>query len=255
MSKILIPLAISRSSKDTLVPNHFVRETYLYKLFAYKLTPILLPVHSPREIVDALYEECCGVLFTGGGDIDPVRYGQTPHPKTEVDDPRRDEFEISILQRAMKDKKPFLGICRGCQVLAVASGGSLYQHVPDIVSTEFHGVSEGGTYDELLQNSSGHKILIDEDSSAHRIIGRKEIATNSGHHQSVKETGKNIRVSGRSPAGIIEIIEHTDPQYFCFGIQSHPECCGTGLPQARGPNGMDAFFEKFGQATEKFDRS
>lgn len=251
MTKIFVPLAISRIPANAQVASHFVRESYLRKLYHYGLTPVLVPALTPIEVAEKLYAECAGVLFTGGGDIDPKLYGEQLHPKTEIDDPRRDEFELYFLKKTLADKKPYLGICRGCQMLAVASGGSLYQHVPDIAPSEHHGVSEGGTYDDLLASTNGHEIVVTPGTRAFDFIQKEKIAVNSGHHQSVNNPGTNLVVSGKSEAGIVEILEHTDKTYFCFGLQSHPECCNTEFVGSRQNDKLDVFFEMFANASKR----
>src|SRR3989338_10075560 len=146
MKKVLVPLAILPQT-DAATPLHFVRETYVKKLAKHSLLPIFVSSASPREVADELYALTDGLFYTGGSDFDSAHYGETPHPKTHIKEPARDKLEIYLLKRALHDKKPFLGICRGCQALAIASGGSLHQHVPDIADGENHDPAE--SYDGI----------------------------------------------------------------------------------------------------------
>jgi putative glutamine amidotransferase len=172
--------------------------------------------------VTALYHQAEGVLCVGGGDISPALYNKQKHPKTQVSEPKRDILELGIIRRAIRDKKPFLGICRGMQSLAVATGGTLHQHIPDELDKNIHAFREPMIYEEITKNSF-HNITLDKKSHIHRIVGKKSILVNSGHHQSVAVCGQNVQAVAMSKDGIVEIIEHRDPSYFCIGIQSHPE--------------------------------
>lgn len=220
MKKVLVPLA-SKSFPSHSIPLHLVRETYLRKLKTYNLLPLFVSTISEQNTIDELYGLCDGLLFAGGSDIDPILYDKSNHEKTDIAEPKRDILEIQLIKRGIADRKPILGICRGCQALAVASGGSLHQHVPDITQSEHHGVSEGGIYDDILKNTMN--IQIDRDSNIFKYLNLKTCRVHCGHHQSVDDPGNEMRIVGRSPAGIAEIIEHTDQNYFCIGIQSHPE--------------------------------
>ncbi len=214
-------MAVLKLAPDTIAPLHFARETYIKKLLAYGLEPVFVSPLFPKALVDRAYADANGVLCMGGTDIDPRNYGAEAHPSTEAGEPLRDELELYIAKKAIADKKPFLGICRGCQVLAVAAGGSLEQHVPDVAPNEAHGVGEGGTYD-TIRTQERHGTRIAHGSKAFKLLGAA-VPMPSGHHQAVKDPGDEMLVTGVSPAGIVEIIEHRDPSYFCFGIQGHPE--------------------------------
>jgi putative glutamine amidotransferase len=179
------------------------------------------PLISP-ELLDLALKEVSGLLLMGGDDIDPAHYNSKAHPRTKPGDAARDEFEIELVMRALEQRLPLLGICRGMQLIAVASGGSLTQHVPDLNPSEQHGLSEGASYEHII-SSPKHRVQITPQSRAAQIIGKLEISVTSAHHQAVDSCGSEFRVSGRSPSGIAEILEHTDPEVFAFAVQSHPE--------------------------------
>jgi putative glutamine amidotransferase len=174
---------------------------------------ILEVSESPRALVNVLD----GVLLTGGGDVDPVLYGQDRHDTVSDAEPGRDEFELDLARRALADDLPLLGICRGAQVLNVAAGGSLVQDIPS-----------------ALPGSAAHQIATPADALAHPVTvtpgsalaaalaGRTECAVNSRHHQSVARAGTGLIVSAVAPDGVIEALEAPDAT-FCLAVQWHPE--------------------------------
>jgi putative glutamine amidotransferase len=172
---------------------------------------------SPRALIDTLD----GVLLTGGGDIDPVLYGEARHPSVEDAEPGRDEFEIDLARRAMEAGMPLLAICRGAQVLNVAAGGTLVQDIPTAVATELpHSLTRP-------RDGIAHPIQITRGSRLHDALGTGVDASctcrvNSRHHQSVGTLGKGLVASAVAPDGVIEAIEAPDAA-FCVGVQWHPE--------------------------------
>ena len=172
---------------------------------------------SPRALVETLD----GVLLTGGGDVDPVLYGEARHPTVEDAEPGRDEFEIDLARRAMEADLPLLAICRGAQVLNVAAGGTLVQDIPSAVESGLaHAVNEP-------KNHDCHDIEIVAGSRLSSVLGDRADAAcscrvNSRHHQSVGRTGHGLAVSARAADGVVEAIEKPDAA-FCVGVQWHPE--------------------------------
>ena len=172
---------------------------------------------SPRAVL----KEVHGVLLTGGGDVDPVFYGEDRHETVQDAEPGRDEFEIDLARRAMAENIPLLAICRGSQVLNVAAGGTLIQDIPSAVATDVpHTVSEPKTAD-------CHDVSIVPDSRLASAIGDRIAATcscrvNSRHHQSVGRLGAGLVASAAAEDGVIEAIEAPDAA-FCIGVQWHPE--------------------------------
>lgn len=236
-TSVLIPLAEHTDKDNDIGALHYVRETYIRRLEAHDLTPIFVSHAMEEPTVSRLFAATSGLLITGGLDVDPKHYTQEDvHPESRPAGDR-DWLELKLLRKAYERRRPVLGICRGCQMLAVTAGGRLNQHVPDHTD-EAHGKStEGLAYDHVQDIE--HEVLIAPDSRLADIVGRKRITVNSGHHQAVAEPGDSFRVAARSPAGVIEAIEHTDPDYFCVGLQSHPEA-------RDGP--LDAVFAAFREA-------
>jgi putative glutamine amidotransferase len=172
---------------------------------------------SPRQVL----QEVDGVLLTGGGDVDPVFYGEDRHPLTDDAEPGRDEFEIDLARRAMTGDVPLLAICRGAQVMNVAAGGTLVQDIPSAVETELsHSVTEP-------KNADCHDIRIQPGSKLARVLGPQVEAAcscrvNSRHHQSVGRAGHGLVVSATAGDGVIEAVEMPEAR-FCIGVQWHPE--------------------------------
>src|SRR5687767_1133301 len=178
---------------------------------------VLEVTESPRKVLG----EIDGLLLTGGGDVDPVFYGEDRHPLTDDAEPGRDEFEIDLARRAMSDGVPLLAICRGTQVLNVAAGGTLVQDIPSSVESDLsHSVKEP-------KDLACHEISIVAGTKLSGVLGGQMDAAcscrvNSRHHQAVGRIGDGLVVSARAGDGVVEAIEQPDAP-FCIGVQWHPE--------------------------------
>lgn len=222
MKKVLIPLVYSKEDSSPAARKHYVRSAYITKLARYELLPIFVPVILPRPMIDELYAMSDGLLIMGGWDIDPRYYKESNHPRTDPAAPPTDEVELYLLRRALEDKKPYLGICRGIQTLNIACGGTLHQHVPDLGLDEVH--QAGEEYDEnVLGILDSHEVYLERGSRAQKILGKDSIRTNSAHHQCIKDLGSGLVASGKTRGGVIEVVERDDPEHFCLAVQSHPE--------------------------------
>ena len=221
---------------------HGIRTSYLKKIFTYGIEPVFLSPFTPIELVEKLYKECSGILLMGGGDIDPSYYNEGLDNETKVDDKNRDEIELFLAKKTVLDKKPFLGICRGLQVLNVSQGGTLTQHLPKKFPNEKHGISEGGSYSNLKSAECAHDVKINQNSKLYDILKRDQITVACGHHQCINKVGEGLIVGALSPSGVIESIENTDKEYFCLGVQFHPEVY-------EGRN-LESIFEKFFEAVK-----
>ena len=218
MKKVLVPLAIHQD--NPIIGIHGARTTYIDKLIQYDLMPLFVSPLMSISMIMELYTMSSGAYFIGGEDIDPKHYGQKKHEKTIIGNSKRDELEMLLIERILKDKKPFFGICRGLQTLAVASGGTLIQHLPDFIKDENHNTNEN--YDDLLDGNY-HPALIEKNSRIFELVGKDKIFVNSYHHQAVDKLSKEFIISVKSPSGVAEGIEHINKDYFCFAVQSHPE--------------------------------
>lgn len=150
-----------------------------------------------------------GYVLCGGDDIPGHHFGQASHPEIELDDPRRDAYELAIARALLERRAPLLAVCRGLQVLAIAAGGDLHQHVPDLGLAVEH---RGGVT---------HPVRLAPGSQLAELAGATHAVVNSYHHQSVGSPGSDLRVVARSDDGLVEAVE--GPGRFCVGVQWHPE--------------------------------
>lgn len=179
--------------------------------------PLLLPLCESSDCINAYLDRIDGVYFIGGGDIFPILYGEEPIRNLGSIAIKRDRFEIDLFNLAFERKLPILGVCRGCQVINVASGGSLYQDIYSQDLTQNNHSTNG------IDNSEGyHFVKIDNTSKFYNIMGEESLLVNSLHHQAVKRLSDGYKVSAQSTDGVIEAIEYSGDQ-FCLGIQWHPE--------------------------------
>jgi len=169
--------------------------------------------HDPDEILDLLD----GLILAGGNDIDPARYGADPHPETRHLVPERDRAELALATRAVERDLPVLGICRGMQLINVAFGGTLSQHLPEQLGHEGHRRTPGSF------DGSDHDVRLTTGSLAAHAAGEELHATKSHHHQGVATVGAGLVVTGRSTIdGLPEAIE-APGRRFVLGVQWHPE--------------------------------
>jgi putative glutamine amidotransferase len=192
--------------------------TYVEAVHASGGRAVLITPDDPGTDV---LESLDGIVFSGGGDIDPAYWGAEPHPAIEVD-AVRDTAEIMLMKAALAADLPTLGVCRGMQVMAVAAGGSLHQHLPDILGHDRHRAAPGT--DPLAADASAfgrHDVVIRPGSRAHGLLGA-HLTVNSFHHQSVDDPGECTVVGWCPDDRIVEVIE--DPsRSFALGVQWHPE--------------------------------
>ncbi len=180
--------------------------------------PVLLPPlggWTAAEVADL-----DGLILTGGSDVDPARYGEQPHPRTAPPHPRRDAAEIELIASARSAGVPILGICRGLQVLNVAFGGSLHQHLPDVVGHARHQVSPAVFHDTT--------VSIAPDSDLADVLGDRA-DVRCYHHQAVARVGIGLRVVATAPDGVVEAIEAVPDSSaesvagWVLAVQWHPE--------------------------------
>ena len=172
--------------------------------------PLLVP---PGADVDATLAVVDGLIFSGGSDLDPELYGDRAHPETDGVVRERDDFELELMRAALARDVPVLAICRGSQMLNVALGGGIEQHVPDRVGTDVH-KQTAGVFAE-------HGVDVSPDTRLAELLGdRQEVK--SHHHQGFGELGDGLREAARAPDGTIEALE--DPsRRFTLGVLWHPE--------------------------------
>ncbi len=175
--------------------------------------PVLLP--PTPQVTAHLLGLIDGLLIAGGPDVEPQRYGQTPSPHTQVPSVERDETEIRLVDQALDDGVPVLGICRGMQLLNVVRGGTLIQHVPAVVHNDVHAGPPG-----VVQ---AHPVTVAAGSRLAQILGRTEVdAVPTYHHQGVDRIGTGLTATAWAPDGLVEAVEDASLP-FCLGVQWHPE--------------------------------
>ena len=189
----------------------FVNPGYINAVYKSGGIPIILCPVNRREIPDIL-RKINGIILTGGGDVSPLILGEEPCNNIGEISPIRDNFEIALARLALRQRIPILGICRGMQVMAVASKGKIIQ---DIKSTICH-------MQKSPRHVKTHTVNIKKDSRLFSICGKKKIAVNSFHHQSVLDCGKSFRACAFSADGNIEAMENKKNS-FALGVQWHPE--------------------------------
>jgi putative glutamine amidotransferase len=162
-----------------------------------------------------------GLLLAGGSDIDPATYGAEPHPATIGTVPERDSFELALARRAMERDLPFLGVCRGMQVMNVARGGTLNQHLPDDLGHEDHRRSMG-SFDD-----ADHDVRLAPGSLAARAAQAERHGTKSHHHQGVARIGDGLEVTGWATIDDLPEVLEVPGNRFALGVQWHPEADST----------------------------
>jgi len=178
--------------------------------------PVLLPPGGDTDEAEATVSVLDGLIIAGGGDIDPVHYGAEKHPATAGIAPDRDAWELAIADAAVRTDVPLLGICRGMQVLNVACGGTLHQHVPDLVGHEAHGGPVNGY--------GMHHVRVTSGTTVQSILpGGEYFGVPTHHHQAVDEVGAGLVPVGWADDGIIEAVEAAPAGNFLLGVQWHPE--------------------------------
>jgi putative glutamine amidotransferase len=181
-------------------------------------TALLIPPDpSVADEPDAVLERIDALILSGGHDIDPATYGAEPHPATRGTVPERDRTEIGLARRAVELDIPVLGVCRGMQLLNVAFGGTLHQHLPELYGHEEHR-RVPGSFD-----GSDHDVTLHRGSRAAQAAGETVHTTKSHHHQGVDTIGDGLTITGHSAVDdLAEAIENPDCR-FVLGVQWHPE--------------------------------
>jgi putative glutamine amidotransferase len=179
--------------------------------------PVLIPSSVVNDGWKSLYSRLDGILFSGGGDISLDHFKGEPHPRIEDVEPERDRVELNLLQAVISDGKPFLGICRGCQLLNVGLGGTLYTHIPDQLPGALDHSYPGNMRTVLV-----HEVKIEEGTKIADVLGEPLVKVNSLHHQGLKDIPASLRVAGYAPDSLVEAIELPDHP-FGMAVQWHPE--------------------------------
>jgi putative glutamine amidotransferase len=196
-------------------PWYALRQNYCEAVVRAGGLPMLLP-HEPEQ-AGAYLDRLDGLIVTGGAfDVDPALFGANSRHATVTTKDRRTAFELAITRLGLERDRPVLGICGGQQLLNVALGGTLIQHIPDAVTDALAHEQPNP------RTEPGHTVRVLPGTLLHRICGTDELAVNSAHHQAVDAVGPGVVVDALAPDGVIEGIE-TKRHRFCLGVQWHPE--------------------------------
>lgn len=199
--------------------------------------PVILPITEDIETLTPLLQKLDGILFSGGSDIDPNYYGEYPRFGLGLIEPRRDDHELKLAKKVLFETAlPVLGICRGMQLLNVATGGTLYQ---DLESQKPEGINH--SVPKALRHYPFHPVKVEKESTLYNIYKTDEIGVNSFHHQAVKELGKGFKPTMTAPDGIVEAIEWKEER-FVIAVQWHPEMMEGQIATIRPI--FDAFVEE-----------
>lgn len=209
-----INMALSPDSSDASVAS--INTDYIDAITSAGGIPLVLAPVDNAQAIERMVGMCDGFVFIGGADIDPARYGAPLHPLTHKLATRREQFDFALLEKVLAKRKPFLGVCLGCQELAVAKNGKLLQDIHSEVTSDVqHQVKHVPHY-------GFHQVTIDPSSRLFDLVSTDTLETNSSHHQAVKDPGQGVRVAARSADGVIEAVELVDYP-FGVGVQWHPE--------------------------------
>lgn len=176
---------------------------------------VLVPPQAiDAESAEAILDGLDGLIICGGKDVDPARYGQAPHPETDEPRPDRDALEDELLNAAIRRELPFLGICRGAQMLNVIRGGDLIQHLPEVVGDNRYQKGKG--------NFSRIPVEIESGSLLETVLNNDSPVGAMYHHQAIGEVGEGLKVVARTEDGVIEALQLEEVP-FGLAVQWHPE--------------------------------
>lgn len=239
-AKPLIGVTTYRMTNSLGINVHGVAEAYLNAVQDAGGLPVMIPLGLSEDTLNALLPRLDGILFTGGGDIDPAHYNQLDDICSHDIDPDRDRVEFWLLKHALSQNKPLMGICRGFQLMNVGLGGSLYSDV----QSQMPGALKHDYYPNWSRDYPAHSIQIEPNTRLAEILGTLETEVNSLHHQSVRELGAGIVPLAYAPDGTVEALQITNNP-FGIAVQWHPEWLQAHEPMR---NLFRAFIQTAGQA-------
>jgi putative glutamine amidotransferase len=215
--KPLIGITTNQSTNANGHPTVTLMQAYIHAIMQAGGVPVLIPSMIHEDGWDALYARLDGILFSGGGDIAIQHFAGEPHPRVYDVDPQRDAIELNLIHASAADGKPFLGICRGCQLVNVGLGGTLYTHLAD----QLPGALDHA-YPGHLRTTLVHQVKIEEGTRVAEILGEPILRVNSLHHQGLKDLAPSLRPAAYAPDGLVEAVELPDHP-FGIAVQWHPE--------------------------------
>lgn len=210
-----------RTRNEELTGGRVKYEDYLRSVEAAGGVPVEISLGLAKDELRKLADSIDAVVLPGSpADVNPSHYHARRHAKAAKEDEHRERTDYALLENAFGEGKPVLAICYGVQILNVFLGGSLIQDIPSEMKTniqhDWQGRSEG-------KAEPFHAVQFERESRIAKIIGAIESQVNSSHHQSIREPGRNLRIAGRAPDGVIEAVEWTGDGNWVTGVQWHPE--------------------------------
>jgi putative glutamine amidotransferase len=207
--------------------------------------PLLIPSDPKLVSVEELLETCDGFLLTGGRpNVHPAEYGETPTPAHGDFDRGRDAITLPLVRKCVETGQPFFGICRGFQEVAVAMGSTLHPEIRDLPGRDNHRMPPDGTLEEKF--ALRHLVRLTEGGVFERVLGAREVMTNSLHGQGLAHAGERVVIEGWAPDGTPEAVYIKDAPGFTLSVQWHPEYNAANDPVSR------PLFEAFGQACREW---
>lgn len=219
MTPPLIGIIPSRRTDADGATSVNLPETYIQAIVSAGGAPVVIPLGLDEDTLRSIASRLDGLLFSGGGDVHPERYGSVMHTAVHSIDTDRDRVELFLLQETIKQQTPFLGICRGLQVINVGLGGTLYEDILDQHPNAIDHRSQPGKPRHYL----AHPVEVVLESQLGRILGAQKVEVNSLHHQGIRRLAPGLRSTATAPDGIIEAFELPDYP-FGLAVQWHPEC-------------------------------
>ena len=232
----VIGLTMTRGQSRYGYPMLTLTEAYVNAVARAGTCPLLIPLGLPENVLGDILSRIDGLLLTGGGDVHPDQYSSQEHPLVNEVDTDRDRVEIYLIREAIDRKIPFLGICRGIQVLNIALGGTIYDDILD----QHPGALRHNFFPEMPRQYLAHPVSIAPDSLLSKLLGRLQAPVNSLHHQGIKSLAPGIAACAIAPDGLIEAVELPDYP-FGVAVQWHPEW----LPEEAA---MDNLFQGLAKA-------
>ena len=241
----LIGISTGRSSNANTPPAFSLNEAYVEAVSRAGGLPVIIPSGLPSHTYENILHHLSGLLLTGGGDIDPQQYQTDSDNRAKLIDPDRDRSEMDLLSKAIEIHLPFMGICRGIQIVNVALGGTLFVDVkmdrPNSLKHDYYPASE------YPRDHYAHSMEILPDNRLFDIFGKDKLMTNSLHHQGLNQLGTGLTPVAIAPDGLVEGVQYSENP-FGIALQWHPEC----LPE--DPN-MQNLFSAFITESKRYGES
>jgi putative glutamine amidotransferase len=219
MPKPVIGVTCARISMRNGYPSHGAGQAYVAALAAAGGAPVLVPLGLDDETLENMLRRLDGVLFTGGGDVHPARYGSALIPQVNSIDEERDRIELRLLAEVVQSGKPFFGICRGLQLVNIGLGGTIYE---DIAAQHPGSLKHDYFAPEWPREHLAHPVQVQPASALANLLQTSEAQVNSLHHQGIRRLAPGLMAAACAPDGVIEAIEVPDHP-FGLAVQWHPE--------------------------------